>query len=481
VVTPFEKVSYALIGLLFVCLVAIDLSNRRARHRGRLDNTVDHESVMLQRQAIMALIAAYAGTLVWRIRTADELASNPLDPAGLVRLGFDGLALGLAIMTLIQLGARRKRLHSGRQPISYATPVKLYCLYIAAVLAGVFTAVEPKQVAFRAFELAVIATAATAATRCLTLEQVLGISRRIIYTLTASVVLSVVLFGREAATPAGGLIPFRLQGLLPNISYNSVGTFGIFLVALGAGPKKINKLALALGLLLVVLAQYRTGYVAVLIMFGVWLLVRGRAAGALITVIMAYPAWLVLNLPVVGELWVRGDQAEYMERLGGRTVFWARAIEVADRSPIIGTGLTSGTRNEVFPGLGRGVISTIHSTWIEAYLGVGIIGIALVAVIFLQAAIAAWKIRANTLVPLLVLTGIAVRSITGTTIELAGGTLVFFLMIVFAAWRENHGFVPETQETLGQGRATVLSGSAGVMMSVGQGPDTAVGGSHLRR
>jgi len=460
-VTLFEKAGYGLIGLFFVCLVAIDLFSRRKRHKSRLDEMVDPEAFVLQREAKMALFAAYAGTLVWRIRTADELASNPLDPAGLVRLGFDGIALWLAIMTLGQLGARRKRLESGRQRILSASPVSLYCLYICAVLLGVLTAVEPKQVAFRAFELAVIVTAATAAARCLTLEQILGVARHIIYALIATLILSVALFGREAATPAGGLIPFRLQGLLPNISYNSVGTLGIFLVALGAGPKKINKFALGLGLLLVVVAQYRTGYIAVMVMFGVWLLARGRAAGALITVLMAYPAWLVLHLPALAELWGRGEQVEYIDRLGGRTVFWARAIEVAERSPVIGTGLTSGTRNEVFPALGRGVISTIHSTWIEAYLGVGIIGVTLVALILLQAATAAWKVRATTLVPLLVLTGIAVRSITGTTIELAGGTLVIFLMIVFAAWRETHDLVPETQETLEQGRVGVPSGFAG--------------------
>jgi hypothetical protein len=458
-VTLFEKVGCGLIGLLFVCLVVIDLSSRRKRCRGGLD-VVDRQSFLVQRQATMAIFAVYAGTLVWRIRTADELTRNPVDTAGLVRLGFDGVALGLAIMTLRQLGKRRKRLHSARQRMPSMTPVSLYALYIGAVILGVGTAVEPKQVAFRAFELAVIATVATAAARCLTLEQVLSGARRIIYALTATVILSVVVFGREAARPAGGLIPFRVQGLLPSISYNSVGTLGIFLVAFGAGPKKINKFALALGLLLVVLAQYRTGYIAVLVMFGVWLLARGRAAGALIMVLMAYPAWLVLRLPSAAELWSRGAQIQQIDSLSGRTVFWARAIEVADRSPLIGTGLTSGTRNEVFQGLGRGMISTIHSTWIEAYLGVGVIGVTLVALVFLQAATVAWKLRAITLVPLLMLTSIAVRSITGTTIELAGGTLVFFLMIVYAAWRQNHGLVPETHETQELGRVVVPRGYA---------------------
>ncbi len=108
---------------------------------------------------------------------------------------------------------------------------------------------------------------------------------------------------------------------------------------------------------------------------------------------------------------------------------------MAERSPVIGVGLTSGTRFEVFPSLLLGETSTIHSTWVEAYLGTGLLGLSLIVALLVQFVVSSWRVRAVTLAPLLFACTIAVRSLTGTTIELAGSTAVLFALLATAAWR----------------------------------------------
>lgn len=452
--TLFEKFGYALIGLTCFVILTIDLSARtqRRRQRVRSDPPKERNQIVIERTAMVSVVAVFAGTLVWRIRSATELSDNPADSAALVRVGLDAVAIGLAIVTKFALEQRRARMvAAGEQPAPGTralSPGRLYLLYIAVVLLGFSTAVKPSLVVFRAFDLLAIAWTVAVAVRVLSLDQVFTLARRILYAMTASIAVSVVLFTSESLTPAVGPIPFRLQGRIPEISYNSVGTFGLFLLALGAGPKKLDKKAIAVGIGLIVLGQYRTGYIAVAVMLLAWLVLRLRAWGVSLAVLLAYPAVLVLSQPIFARAWIRGDQGEQTAELGGRTVFWERAIHVAERSPIIGTGLTSGTRFEVFPELGRNLISTIHSTWVEAYLGTGLIGVGLIVVIFMQALRTAWRLRAVTLVPVLVMASVAVRSITGSTIELAGSTLVLFAMIMFAAWRESQGLMPETSGTV---------------------------------
>lgn len=426
---------YALLGLgvaLGFLVLSIYVAERRARPKRPPVSDAYHQQT--RRVAMMALACIVAGTLVWRIRSADELAANPLDAAGMVRVAFDLLGLALSMMTWHRLGASG-RASPGRGG-GRISPTVLYVLYVFVVTIGMATAVRPLLVGFRAFELAVVPLAVAAVARAYTFEEVLHIARKVLYAFTALIVLSVVLFGSLSLTPtAGGLLPFRLEPALPAISANSVGTFGAMLVALSVPGRKIQRWPLLVGVALVILAQYRTGMLAVAAMFVTYMVVRWRAIGVTILLALIGPAYWLLTSPAVAQIWLRGDTAGTVSTLTGRTAFWARALDVAERSPVIGTGLTSGTRYEVLPYFGFGETSTIHSTWIETYLGTGIMGLLLIAALFLQFAWSSWKLRAISMAPLLFAALIAVRSITGTTIELAGPTQILFALLAIATWR----------------------------------------------
>jgi O-antigen ligase len=92
---------------------------------------------------------------------------------------------------------------------------------------------------------------------------------------------------------------------------------------------------------------------------------------------------------------------------------------VWQRSPLIGGGLLTATRFEVLAPLGDTYTAGIHSTWVEALVGTGLIGLALLSLSFLvtckRALVTA--VRSGDLVPVLLLAVLGVRTITGNTFE----------------------------------------------------------------
>ena len=375
--TTFETVSYGLIGVLVAFIVAMDLS---IRHRGnRRAPNITASARTIRTTALAAAVALYFGTLVWRIRTINDVNENPLDLATLVRIGFDCLAGLIALIAWHRIARPRTDTLRGR-----FSPAVLYMIYVFIVLLGMLPALKPYQVGFRAFEIAAVPIVAAVLARTFTLAECLNIVKWLVYATAATVGASVLFFSNEAVVPMHGIMPFRIQGVLPNLAANSVGTLGLVLVAIGAGAKKVDRWAVFLGVSLIVLTQYRTGLLGLTAMIVTYAIVRWKFTAAVLFAGMAYPIYWLTTQPIVGQLWGRGEADAQTAALGGRTVLWTAAIRAADRSPLIGTGLTSGSRNEVLNQINGGVISTVHSTWVEAYIGTGLIGVSVIAIIFLQ-------------------------------------------------------------------------------------------------
>jgi hypothetical protein len=421
--------AFGLVGLFVAVVIAMNHLQHRPKRPAR-----DPEWARTRRYALLGVLSIVAGTMVWRIRSADDLASNPLDSAGIVRIFFDVLGVALSLHAWDRLGRSKNR-----KPVAHWSPAFLYGVYVVIILAGMYPAVKPLLVGFRAFELSVMPLSVLVAARCFDLDECITIVKRILYVMTASIAASVALFPSEALTRVGGgLYGYRVQGVLPAIAYNSVGTIGLILIAIGAGRRRLELVPMIIGFALIVFSQYRTGFIGMGAMLAVWLIVRWRVVGAVVLGALAIPAYVIASSAAVATLWARGSNVAQVDDLNGRTEFWAQAFHVAERSPIIGVGLTSGTRYEVLDTINGGLISTIHSTWVEAYLGTGILGLAVVATLLLQFCINSWRVREHTLAPLLFAAGIAVRSITGTTYELAGKTAVIFALLAYAVWLEVH-------------------------------------------
>ncbi len=238
-------------------VISVVLLDHRARTGVRAP--VDLPQKQARRTSVIALACVLAGGLVWRIRAADQLADNPLDTAGLVRVGFDCLGAVFGVAAWLQAQqAYPSTIRRGK----FSPPV-LYATYVVVIVIGMYAAVAPLLVGFRAFELAVMPMVVAAVARCFSLEECLQLAKRVLYVGAASVAVSVALFPSEALLPtAGGIYPYRVEGVLPTFGANTVGTFGIMLFALGLGAKSIERFPVLLGLALVLLTQYRTGMVA---------------------------------------------------------------------------------------------------------------------------------------------------------------------------------------------------------------------------
>jgi O-antigen ligase len=247
----------------------------------------------------------------------------------------------------------------------------------------------------------------------------------------------------RAWSPVPSLLPYELQGVMPVYSSNTVGTLGGLLAIWGlarpGGPGRaafLNDVALVLGLATLVAAQYRTcaiGFLAVGALVA-WrrrrsLFVTLAAAGALAALFVGAGA-----IRAQTETAFAKGNPDVIATLDSRTVYWQAAVPAIRERPLLGWGLNVGSRR-VLVSLGEDSASTIHDTWVEAVLGTGVVGAALLAGAFLTGLRSAWLARrdATGVAVGAMLAFLVVRSITGSTAELFDVLFLVFVGLVFAA------------------------------------------------
>jgi O-antigen ligase len=382
---------------------------------------------------------------VLRVRDTATLAENPVDPSGLYRLACVGLALvlgGLALTT--------PRSVAPEDRIALPTPLLLFGLYVIVVFIGAPLSVNADLTSFRGVELLagfVVVLGAVRLTGREAPRRIGAVLYWFIVALIASAWVAVALFPTDALRESRSPLPVQLQGVYPTISSNTLGLLGVLLVVWTLGrmlssesdrrlPPVLAGILILLGVATLVVAQYRTGYVALALGIALLLLVRGRKAfGALVAVLAVAIAIWGHSLGLQAEPFLlRGQSTQEAEQLSSRLGYWEAALPVWRRSPIVGRGLVTATRFEVLAPLGRSFTSTIHSTWVEALVGTGIIGVALLAtallLAFKQALQEAFRVGGEV-VPVFLLTVLIIRSATGTTFEIFGlGTLLFLMIIL---------------------------------------------------
>jgi O-antigen ligase len=216
------------------------------------------------------------------------------------------------------------------------------------------------------------------------------------------------------------------------LTFNTLGTFGVLFFAAGLAGQKPRRTLIVVGLALVVLTQYRTGIIASLVVFAIYLVAQRRVSRLVFASMLVLCVVFVTQTAEFQHLWLRGSSAEVVGSLSGRETYWSAAFKAVRESPVVGLGIKSGTRFVVLVNPADADTSSLHNTWVEALVGVGVLGLATLLVAFLMALVRAAK-RMHTpegLLALLLLASIGVRSTTGTTIELAGLTPLVFLAAV---------------------------------------------------
>jgi O-antigen ligase len=409
-------------------------------------------------------------TLVLRFRSADELAYSPLDPAAQFRVLCVALAMILAAVALI---SRPLAVPSNGRVTSL--PIRLFLLYVVVVFLGAPQSFSLALTGYRGVEL-LAGVMVVVGARHLVGDEAVDRIGAVLYWFTVGLLLSVwvgyVVAPHQAivylATQEAP-IPFQIRGLFPAVSANGVGTLGVLLTfwslgrlqsvsSLGRFQRMLGYAIAGLGVISLVLAQYRTGYGAFIVALLVYLLLGRRWLLATL-VLMVVTAVIATSpstfLAQAEPFLLRGQSTEQASELSSRVDFWTAAIPVWEESPFIGRGLLTGTRFEVLAPLGFTYTSSIHSTWVEALVGTGLIGFALLMLSFLSACKRAYvrALRSADLVPVLLLTVLGVRSFTGNTFETFSHQAVIFLWLALALSDERE----RTQE-----HETVMVPTAGV-------------------
>ena len=401
-----------------------------------------------------------ASSLVWRARTTDDIAADPLDAAGQIRVGCVGLAGLLALTALVWPSRTEARV--GR----VALPFRLYGAYVLVVFAGAPLSVQPLLTAYRGVELATAVLVLLAARQSVGLEAIGRIGTTLFWFLVAlvgSVWAGVLVFPSLAVQPLlneAAPIPWNVQGVYPSIASNGVGTLGVTLTIWslararpGGGGRPLRPaLAYALaavGVVTLGASQYRTGYGALAIGVAVLLALRNRRM-LLVAVLLGSAIWMAFLGPQLVEqaapFLLRGQTAEEARGLTSRVEWWEASIPVWEKSPLVGRGLLTGTRFEVLARLGLRDTGGIHSTWVEVLVGTGLIGLGLLlasAAVSVRRALTLALTPGGAVLPLLLLTVMLVRSVTGNTFEsFQGLETVTFMWLALSlgdggrAWRE---------------------------------------------
>lgn len=379
-----------------------------------------------------------SSTLVWRVRTTQELDSDPLDSAALVRVG---LVAGATLLALVFLLATEV------VPRRVPTPIRFLGAYIVVAALSAVGSPLPRQALYRAFELGAGFLALFVAF-ILIGDRAGPVILRLLIT-TIGVIVTVIwvealLLPARAWLPSGSILPYELHGVLPLYSSNTVGALGALLGLWGLARTNrgrrgilVSDLALVTGVATLVASQYRTGVVGFLLGGAV---VAWRRRRRLFVVLSALAVLAVLFVGI-GEfrahtqtVFAKGHP-ELVSSLDSRTLYWRASVPLIRERPLLGWGLNVGSRR-VLVSLGYDSTSTIHGTWVEALLGTGIVGTSLLAAAFLVALRHAWRAQrrhpagaaiAGMIVFLLV------RSLTGSTAELFDILFLAFGALALAA------------------------------------------------
>jgi hypothetical protein len=396
-------------------------------------------------------------TLVFRARSADQLAYDPLDPAAQFRVLCVAVALILGAAALISQPHAAPS--NGRLT---SLPIRLYFLYVFVVFLGAPLSVDVPLTAYRGVELLTGLIVIVGARRSVGDEASERIGT-VVYWFIVGLLLSVWIGfivapeqARDTILNNNAPLGWELHGIWPSISSNGVGTLGVVvtfwsLARLRTLPspttlrRAFAHATAGLGVASLIFAQYRTGYVAFVAGLLVYLLVGRRWALAtiILLVVLGVVARGGASLVQEAEPYaLRGQTTEEASTLSSRVDFWTAAVPVWEESPLIGKGLLTATRFEVLAPLGNTYTSGIHSTWVEALVGTGLIGLALLILSFLVTCKRAFvnARRSGDLVPILVLAVLAVRTITGNTFEaLLSEQAIIFLWLALAMSDEERG------------------------------------------
>lgn len=343
-----------------------------------------------------AILLVLVGTHSFAVSSsAGEVLRNPLAIERVIRGGLTTAAL-LVITPLI---LHQLRLHAPRR-IRGMAPLTFY-VFVAGL--SVLYSVAPIVSAGKVFELAAGLAIIWATLLDSDPQAELRRNIRFVILLEASLVATAIVgfFALPASFAASrGLSAFLFSDTMnaPYAHSNSLSASGGLLAAYAlamflsgpSGPDRRRDLALFfMGTAGVVLASGRQGVIIWLASVAVLLFVHRRRTFFLL-IAPAGAALVALYSDALFVLFARGNVGN-LSTLTGRLIFWQAAMDSWSLHPWTGFGFGAGGRFVALSGIDRSSVSHLHSGYMEALVGVGIIGMLPLAYAVIRVSV--WSFR----------------------------------------------------------------------------------------
>lgn len=334
-------------------------------------------------------LLVFISAFVFRLRDTQEISGSALDFWALYRVGLMAItAFALAL-----------RLAVKRSPYLFSLFRGLIGrLFIYAVICVCSTAWSsyPAWTLYKSLEyfvvIALLAAILTTLVSTAGYKQLLDFTWTMDGFLLLSVWVGALIWPSLAFEPSGGLISVQLQGVAPILADNGVGHVSAILSVVALcralrqpqtrGSRTFYTALFILGVSTMILAQTRSAILG-FVLGAVLVLYFSRRIGLIACLVMAV---LLLYLTtgaggLVHEYMRRGQGADAISSLSGRTDWWEFGWQQFLQSPWMGLGAYT-ARFTVLAKFGEQDASTVHNTYLETVLGVGIAGLIPVLAVF---------------------------------------------------------------------------------------------------
>ena len=324
----------------------------------------------------------YLSALLFRVRTDTDIQESLLDPWAVYRVVSVGVtAAVLAGRLLFQKTAWFGSILRGS--------VGAMAAYCCLCLASTLWSTHPAWTLYKSVEffvdVALTAAILVAVPSVRAYKSLFDWTYLLFALQLTSVWVGAAISPAHALLPASGLLPVQLYGIIPAEHANGVGQIGAVLAIVAvsrllSNPYKRHSSALLYGLLgmgaaTMILAQTRSAIIGFLVGL-VLVLYFSKRLGMI--AVLGIAALLLASLTgwgtFVNEYLHRGQSTQLVDSLSGRLDWWELGWAEFLKHPWTGVGAYT-SRFEVLAKLGDLETSTIHNSYLEVLLGVGILGL----------------------------------------------------------------------------------------------------------
>jgi O-antigen ligase len=346
--------------------------------------------------------ALFLSDLTFRIRTAEAVIENPLDPWGLYRVGLVAI-VAAALSMRLALRATKTLANLSTGPVGWLAVFGIVSLVSAA------WSVYPSWTVYKSLEfltdVALLAAIVATVRNWREYKTIVDWTWVLYGTLLLVVWAGVLVWPGVALEPSRGVLGYSLSGVVPAVPPNTVGRVAAVLAVIAlirllrpTAHRGFYALAFVLSLATLIFAQSRGPFAAFLAALTVTLIAL-RRWGILTAVALATLVVLLIPGPreAAWQFVLRGQDAELFQSLSGRTDWWGYAWERFRDRPIVGYGGYAGPRFAVLANIGQSETSTLHNTLLEVLLSTGVLGLVPVVAAVLSVCTALWRARSRAL------------------------------------------------------------------------------------